>query len=66
MQQTFDVHTCDGATVSCKSSKDPRLRAVIQIWHEDVSVCEALEKDPEYPPEYGYDYEMVNQILCEE
>ncbi len=31
-----------------------------------LSVCEALEKDPEYPPEYGYDYEMVNQILCEE
>jgi len=31
-----------------------------------LSVCEALEKDPGYPPEYGYDYEMVNQILCEE
>ena len=31
-----------------------------------LSVCESLEKDPEYPPEYGYDYKMVNQILCEE
>jgi hypothetical protein len=31
-----------------------------------LSVCESLEKDPGYPPEYGYDYQMVNQILCEE
>ena len=31
-----------------------------------LSVCESLENDPGYPPEYGYDYKMVNQILCEE
>jgi hypothetical protein len=31
-----------------------------------LSVCESLENNPGYPSEYGYDYEMVNQILCEE
>ncbi len=31
-----------------------------------LSVCESLENDPGYAPEYGYDYEMINQILCEE
>jgi hypothetical protein len=31
-----------------------------------LSVCESLKNDPGYPPAYGYDYERVNQILCEE
>ena len=31
-----------------------------------LSVCASLARDPEYPPEYGYNYEMINQILCGE
>jgi len=28
------------------------------------SICSFLTEDPGYPPEFGYDYEMVNEILC--
>jgi hypothetical protein len=28
------------------------------------SICSFLAEDPGYPPEFGYDYEMVNEILC--
>jgi hypothetical protein len=31
-----------------------------------LPLCNSLATDPGYPPEYGYDYAMVNQILCEE
>ena len=31
-----------------------------------ISVCDSLTKDPEYPSEYGYNYKMIKQILCEE
>lgn len=31
-----------------------------------LPLCEALSEDPGYPPEFGYDYNMVKQILCEE
>ena len=31
-----------------------------------ISVCDSLSEDPGYPPDYGYNYEMVHQILCEE
>jgi hypothetical protein len=27
-------------------------------------LCNALEIDPGYPPEFGYDYNMINEILC--
>jgi hypothetical protein len=27
-------------------------------------LCNALARDPGYPPEFGYDYEMINQVLC--
>jgi len=27
-------------------------------------LCAVLTEDPGYPPEFGYDYEMVNEILC--
>ncbi len=31
-----------------------------------LPLCSQLTKDPGYPPEFGYDYEMINQILCKE
>ncbi len=31
-----------------------------------LSACNALAKDPGYPAEFGYHYEMIHQILCEE
>jgi hypothetical protein len=31
-----------------------------------LPLCEALSENPGYPPEFGYDYKMVKQILCEE
>lgn len=31
-----------------------------------ISLCESLATDPGYPPEFGYDYERIRQILCEE
>ncbi|HSG43565.1 MAG TPA: hypothetical protein VLA72_10470, partial [Anaerolineales bacterium] len=27
-------------------------------------LCTLLEEDPGYPPEFGYNYEMINLILC--
>jgi hypothetical protein len=27
-------------------------------------LCTLLNEDPGYPPEFGYDYDMVNEILC--
>jgi len=27
-------------------------------------ICAFLEKDPGYPPEFGYDYHTINQMLC--
>jgi hypothetical protein len=27
-------------------------------------LCNTLATDPGYPPEFGYDYKMINQILC--
>ena len=27
-------------------------------------LCSTLSKDPGYPPEFGYDYKMIHQILC--
>ena len=29
-------------------------------------LCESLSEDPEYPPEFEYNYEMLNTILCTE
>jgi hypothetical protein len=31
-----------------------------------LPLCAALATDPGYPPEFGYKYEMINQILCKE
>jgi hypothetical protein len=31
-----------------------------------ISACAALAEDPGYPAEFGYDYEMIYQILCQE
>jgi hypothetical protein len=31
-----------------------------------LPLCEALSKDPEYAPEFTYDYQTINQILCKE
>ena len=31
-----------------------------------ISVCDSLSVDPGYPPNYGYDYKMIRQILCKE
>lgn len=31
-----------------------------------LPLCSRLATDPGYPPEFGYDYEMINQILCKE
>jgi len=31
-----------------------------------LPLCTFLTKDPGYPPEFGYDYETINQILCNE
>jgi hypothetical protein len=31
-----------------------------------ISACSSLAKDPGYPSEFGYNYEMIYQILCEE
>lgn len=31
-----------------------------------LPLCTQLAKDPGYPPEFGYDYQMINQILCKE
>lgn len=28
------------------------------------SLCNFLSEDPGYPPEFGYDYEIINEILC--
>jgi hypothetical protein len=28
--------------------------------------CEALAKDPRYPPEFNYNYSRLHQILCEQ
>jgi hypothetical protein len=28
------------------------------------SVCTILENDPGYPPEFGYDYQTIQQMLC--
>ena len=28
------------------------------------SLCTFLSEDPGYPPEFGYDYETINEILC--
>ena len=30
-----------------------------------IPLCSFLEKDPGYPPSFGYDYEMINKIFCE-
>jgi hypothetical protein len=32
-----------------------------RIW-----VCNSLAQDPGYPVDFGYNYEMINQILCQE
>lgn len=31
-----------------------------------LPLCSQLTEDPGYPPEFDYDYEMINQILCKE
>jgi len=31
-----------------------------------LSACNALSKDPGYPAEFNYNYEMIHQILCKE
>ena len=31
-----------------------------------LSACTALAKDPEYPSAFGYNYQMIKQILCKE
>jgi hypothetical protein len=31
-----------------------------------LPLCTFLTRDPGYPPEFGYDYETINQILCKE
>lgn len=31
-----------------------------------LPLCNQLATDPGYPPEFDYDYEMINQILCNE
>lgn len=31
-----------------------------------LPLCNQLANDPGYPPEFDYDYEMINQILCKE
>jgi hypothetical protein len=31
-----------------------------------LAACNALARDPGYPAEFGYNYEMIHQILCEE
>ena len=31
-----------------------------------LSACTALAKDPEYPAAFGYNYQMIKQILCKE
>jgi hypothetical protein len=31
-----------------------------------LPLCTFLNHDPGYPPDFGYDYQMINQILCEE
>jgi hypothetical protein len=31
-----------------------------------LSACDALARDPGYPAEFGYNYEMIDQILCKE
>ena len=30
-----------------------------------VPLCMFLEEDPGYPPEFGYDYQRINELLCE-
>jgi hypothetical protein len=30
-----------------------------------VPLCMFLEEDPGYPPDFGYDYERINELLCE-
>jgi hypothetical protein len=29
------------------------------------SVCSSLENDPGYPPEFGYDYQAIRELLCQ-
>jgi len=31
----------------------------------NFELCESLTKDPNYPPEFNYDYATLHQILCE-
>jgi hypothetical protein len=31
-----------------------------------ITACAALAKDPGYPAGFGYNYEMIYQILCRE
>jgi hypothetical protein len=31
-----------------------------------LPLCASLEKDPGYPPSFGYDYQTINAILCNE
>jgi hypothetical protein len=35
--------------------------------HTNLSygICQALAKDPTYPPEFKYNYSKLHQILCE-
>jgi hypothetical protein len=29
-----------------------------------LPLCNTLATDPGYPPEFGYDYKMIHEILC--
>lgn len=47
---------------------DARKLAETEIKSRDALIydlCQALAKDPGYPPEFHYNYPMVHQILCE-
>ena len=71
-----------GLNTDDKSELIPFLEALVNLGdHEEarmlykqvrgnarlrLPLCNALAQDPGYPPEFGYNYEKINQILCEE
>lgn len=40
------------------------LIALIGISVSTQVLCTFLSEDPGYPPEFGYDYQTINEMLC--
>jgi hypothetical protein len=48
--------------------EDAKLLFEKEIMKRDklrYKICEALSRDPGYPPEFNYDYNGIHQVLCE-